>query len=461
MFQSVLERQVAAAEDAVRAAVAAIDPDDIPASEAVRLFERLDRIVRSATAGRTLLARRVEDSQVWQRKGHRSAAEHVAAVTGTSLGAAKGEMETSKALRDLPRTRRKMVDGSISPQQGSLIAGAAKVNPQAERDLLERAGTANLHELRDDALKAKAAADRSPADTHARLRRQRRLSRFTDAEGARHLNLIGPVDQVSVIEAEIDRRLSQVIRDHPAGKPLECRDALAFDAAVTMARRSEAADDTPATKTKRRKVTRPHHLALLRLDVEALRRGHVEGHELCEVTGLGPIPVEVARRLLGDAVLKLIITKGDAVAHVTSLTRGPTQAMQYASLWTSPTCTVEGCSRTIVEYDHRTGAEYKDTRHTRLDEIDRVCHTHHDLHTHHGWALVAGAGKRPMVPPDDARHPAHGPPSGARAGPASAALTDGEPPPTDDPPTSGSSPPDAVGRERSTGQRDLFSDPAA
>src|SRR5688572_25311008 len=147
MFQSILERQVVAAEEAVRATVEAIDPDDIPASEAVRLFERLDQIVRSATAGRTLLARRVEDSHEWQRKGHRSAAEHVAAVTGTSLGAAKGEMETSKALQDLPRTRRKMVDGSISPQQGSVIAGAAKVNPHAERGLLERAGTANLHEL--------------------------------------------------------------------------------------------------------------------------------------------------------------------------------------------------------------------------------------------------------------------------------------------------------------------------
>src|SRR5688500_16854941 len=99
MFRSVLERQVVAAEEAGRTAVEAIDPDAIPASEAVRLFERLDQIVRSATAGRTLLARRVEDSHEWQRKGHRSAAEHVAAVTGTSLGAAKGEMETSKALQ--------------------------------------------------------------------------------------------------------------------------------------------------------------------------------------------------------------------------------------------------------------------------------------------------------------------------------------------------------------------------
>ncbi len=419
MFQSDLERQVGAAEEAVRAAVAAIDPDDIPASEAVRLFERLDRIVRSATAGRTLLARRVDDSGVWQRKGHRSAAEHVAAVTGTSLGAAKGEVETSKALRDLPKTRRKMIDGSISPQQGSLIAGAAKVNPQAERALLERAGTANLQELRDDALRAKAAADQTPAATHARLHRERRLTRFTDAEGARHLNLVGPVDEVSVIEGEIDRRLTQVIREQPAGQPVECRDALAFDAAAAMAKRSEAADQPAAASAGdgARKATRPQHLALLRLDVEALWRGYVDGEELCEVTGLGPIPVEAARRLLGDAVLKLIITKGDAVAHVTSLTRGPTQAMRYALLWTSPTCTAEGCSRTIVEHDHRTGVEYKDTRHTRLDELDRVCHTHHDLHTLHGWALVAGTGKRPMVPPDDPRHPANAPPGGARAGP--------------------------------------------
>lgn len=103
------------------------------------------------------------------------------------------------------------------------------------------------------------------------------------------------------------------------------------------------------------------------------------------------------------------------MAHVTSLTRGPTQAMRYALLWTSPTCTVEGCTRTIVEYDHLHGAEYKDTRHTRLDQTTPVCPGHHDLHTHQGWALVAGNGKRPMVPPDDLRHPNNAGPDGPRA----------------------------------------------
>lgn len=411
-----IEPQVAAAEEAVRAAVAAIDPDDIPAEQAVRLFERLDRIVRSASAGRTLLARRVEDAQAWKRTGHGSAAEHLAALTGSSLGAAKTEMETSKALRDLPHTRREIVGGALSPQQGALIAGAAKANPGAEASLIEKAGTANLLELREEALKATAAGDLDPAATHARLHRQRRLTRHTDGEGARHLHLVGPVDEVSVVEAEVDRCLSRTIRERAGDGVRECRDALAFDAAVSMARRSEAADGAnarEATDRRRGSSTRPHHLALLRLDIEALWRGHAEGDELCEVAGLGPIPVEAARRLLGDAVLKLVLTRGEAVAHVTSLTRGPTQAMRYALLWTSPTCTVEGCSRTVVEHDHRTGAEFKDTRHTRLDEIDRVCHTHHDAHTYQGWALVEGTGKRPMVPPDDPRHPANSPPSAA------------------------------------------------
>jgi hypothetical protein len=178
---------------------------------------------------------------------------------------------------------------------------------------------------------------------------------------------------------------------------------------------ADAADVEPdgdeGCRTPRREQQRrPEHLALLRLDVEALWRGHVEGDELCEITGLGPIPVTAARRLLGDAVLKLIITKGDAVAHVTSLTRGPTQAMRYALLWTSPTCSVEGCTRTIVEYDHVWGAEWATTRHTRLDQIEPKCSHHHDLHTQAGWELTTGTGKRPVVPPDDPRHPANAPP---------------------------------------------------
>ncbi len=39
--------------------------------------------------------------------------------------------------------------------------------------------------------------------------------------------------------------------------------------------------------------TNPRYLALLRVDVAALRRGRVAGEELCEIAGVGPVPVSV------------------------------------------------------------------------------------------------------------------------------------------------------------------------
>jgi hypothetical protein len=147
----------------------------------------------------------------------------------------------------------------------------------------------------------------------------------------------------------------------------------------------------------------PRYLALLRIDVEALRRGYVHGQELCEITGVGPVPVTVARDLLGDAIIKLVITNGVDVCNITHLGRGPTAAQRAALLWTSPTCCVEGCYRTRIEFDHRD--PWADTHHTRLDELDPLCKFHHDQKTHRGYALTPGTGKRPLVPPNDPRHP--------------------------------------------------------
>ena len=149
----------------------------------------------------------------------------------------------------------------------------------------------------------------------------------------------------------------------------------------------------------------PRYLALLRVDVQALHRGRVAGGELCEIRGVGPVPVSVAEGLLGRSVLQLVITRGVDVLNVTHLGRGPTAAQKIALAWASPGCTVAGCWRTRTENDHR--EPWAQTRHTRLDELDPLCAHHHDLKTRSGWALVDGTGKRPMVPPDDPQHPNH------------------------------------------------------
>ncbi len=436
--------KVRAAESACVAAAAAVgNPDDIPASQAVVLYETLERAGRAVAAAKTLLARRVAASQQWKSKGHGSAAEHLAAISGRSLGAARSELETSDALDALDATKEALLAGGLSEAQGTLIANAAKANPDAERHLIGKARKVNHRELRDEAVKAKAAADPDPEATHRRIHRERRLGHGVGLDGGWRLQANGTVADGSVIAAELDRLTDEIFLDAGASGIRECRDAYAFDALTEMARRSGSLrHGRGGDSAKQGRLADPQHLALLRVDVEALWRGHVEGDELCEVAGLGPIPVNIAKALLGDAVLKLVITKGVDVLNVTSLTRGPTQAMRYARLWTSPFCRVEGCTRTRVEHDHRWGAEYKDTHHTRLDELDGLCHTHHDLRTREGWALVPGTGDRPIVGPDDPRHPANAPPD-VTTGPPRA-------------PSSGAGP-----STTSVDPADLFSDPAA
>ncbi|HMG28657.1 MAG TPA: DUF222 domain-containing protein, partial [Jiangellaceae bacterium] len=86
--------------------------------------------------------------------------------------------------------------------------------------------------------------------------------------------------------------------------------------------------DLPAPRLPER--LNPRYLALLRVDVAALRRGRVAGGELCEIRGVGPVPVPVAEALLGQAVLHLVITRGTDVLNVTHLGRGPTTAQKIA-----------------------------------------------------------------------------------------------------------------------------------
>jgi hypothetical protein len=147
---------------------------------------------------------------------------------------------------------------------------------------------------------------------------------------------------------------------------------------------------------------------VLRADLAAVVRGRVTDGEVCEVAGIGPVPASIARDLLGDALLRLVLTSGVEVRNVTTIGRGLTAAMKIAQLWEQPQCQTEGCGRRArLEGDHRYGREFATTGITRLDDIDRHCDEHHDRKTYEGWALIEGTGIRPMVPPEDPRHPAN------------------------------------------------------
>jgi Domain of unknown function (DUF222) len=434
--------------------VSAVDPDAVSGPTARELWAEFDRIERLGSAGKTLLARRIAATHDRDRAGSRTAAESLAKKAGTSTAAAKEALDTSNRLTELPGVAGALRHGELSPAQAAAITSAAEADPSAESRLVELAGRASLVELREECARVRAAADPDPDATNRRIHAQRRCRQYTDAEGGWNLSARGTAQDgaafTTVLNAITDQVFTAARRDS-RHEPVE---AYAFDALMAMAQHasrpdqpaaaanggaapvadppdgsdqqadragSQAGDSPPLAagdpgvfrNTERRPVgpvpprrwSNPRYLALLRIDAAALSRGRVDGEELCEIAGIGPVPVTVARGLLGEAIVKLVITNGVDVANVTHLGRGPTVAQKIALMWANDTCLAEGCHRRRIEYDHRT--PWAQTRHTRLDELDPLCDYHHDLKTRLGWALVPGKGKRPFVPPDDPRHPQH------------------------------------------------------
>ncbi len=178
----------------------------------------------------------------------------------------------------------------------------------------------------------------------------------------------------------------------------ESTEAYAADAVVTMA---EAAGGGGGAATG---ASGPRAMVHVRVDHEALLRGHIEAGEVCEVPGVGPIPVATARAWAGDAVLKALVTNGVHVVAVAHAGRSVTAAQRSALEERDPACVVAGCSITKgLEIDHVDG--WALTRTTTVGRLARLCRWHHHLKTYCGYRLDGCAGNWQLVasehPPDD------------------------------------------------------------
>ena len=87
-----------------RAILSALEPGCLSGPDALRLLEVITEGERVLAAGRTLVAKRVEQSNVWRQSGDRSAAHFIAHKTGTSVGRVQAGLETAERLAQLPAT---------------------------------------------------------------------------------------------------------------------------------------------------------------------------------------------------------------------------------------------------------------------------------------------------------------------------------------------------------------------
>jgi hypothetical protein len=173
--------------EATREYVAGFDPAVSSGMDAVGVMRDAAAMKNMWATVEASAASWVADSGVWRREGDRSAAHHLARVSGTSVGGAVEAIETARRLESLPKVAAEARRGVLSSAQSSAIASAAVVDPAAQSQLLARAAKSSLAELREECARVRAAADGDTEARRARIHRDRYLRSYTDGEGGWNL----------------------------------------------------------------------------------------------------------------------------------------------------------------------------------------------------------------------------------------------------------------------------------
>ncbi len=380
--------------DRLRGVLSDLDPDRLEGSDAADVLEAFAEIEKLAAGGKLLCARRVESSLVWQRSGHRSAAAHLAQVTGTPLGGAIDTLGTARRLGDLPATEEAVRAGKLSSVQVKEIAGAAARRPSAEGELVDQASTGSFADLRTRARSISATG----ADGEARylaIRRRRSLRHWVDADGAFRLDATLTPDAGTTLLASVSKRADHLHRQASRSGLDEPKGALLADALCELV--ADTAGPGPGSASgpaqdSATEHTPPRVLVHVRVDYDALRRGSTKGGEVCEIPGVGPIPVSVARSLAEDAFLSVLVHRGADITAVAHQGRTIPAKLRSALIERDRSCVVPGCDVSDhLEIDHI--VDFAAGGPTRLDNLCRLCRWHHYLKTHHDHRILRDGGR--------------------------------------------------------------------
>jgi hypothetical protein len=359
----------------VRDMIASFDPDRVPTEDVSELVELFSDLERLSIAGRTLIARRVERSNVWCNQGYSTPARWMAAKAQTTLASAIATFNTGRKLADLPATQDALRAGSLSRIQAAEITAAASADPAAEATLLKTARTETVAQLREQCRMVVVAAGRD-RDIDERIHRSRFLRSWSEADGAFRLDARMTADAGARLMSTVDARSREFQERARRAGSKERAEAHAADALVSL-----ADSTTPG----------PRAVVHVHVDAGAWKRGHAEKGETCAVPGVGPIPVAAARRLARDGVVKAVLDDDADVRAVAHFGRQIPSKLRSALEARDATCVVPGCDETEgLEIDHV--VPHSEGGPTRLSNLARLCRWHHTLKTHRGWCLSGGPG---------------------------------------------------------------------
>ena len=225
-------------------------PDGLTAHAAERILDSAIAIEKAMAAVKVLVADRAAEGSGWRARGARSARRIWPAARGprpSGQGGA-GDLEAGEVPTEVEDALR---DGKLSERQASMISDAAAANPAAEDSLLEAAASNDLGGLRDQCGRAKAAGDRDPEATRARLHRERYLRYGKSSDGA----FTGSFRLAPQAGAKLDASCQPFVQAEARRAKKERRhdtlDQLSADALIAMAEAAVARAPRPRPRADR------------------------------------------------------------------------------------------------------------------------------------------------------------------------------------------------------------------
>jgi hypothetical protein len=365
-------------------------PGSISGDDALALVALLGEAERAAASGIALLSPVVVETGSYAKAGHASAPDWLGAVSGSSSGTAKSRLGAAQQAARSPELSGALHEGHLSADQLKIVAETTAVAPKAPEALLSLLDDgASNQELRDAAARLKAEARSVECDRarRARVHTNRHFRWHQDPNGGIRAEML--CDEVAWATVAPRLEAEAKARWKAAGSAGDSLDAHRLDAFLEIMGCAGGA----------RGGSGPRPRAVVLVDAKSLRRGTTKGDELCEIEGVGPVSVEAATELLGQASLQFVIKDGVDIATVTGSTRALAQRIETALVVRDRTCIVPGCGKRLgLEGDH-SQVDYGDDGPTELANLVRLCTRHHNMKTHGGWRIEGGPGRWRWIAP--------------------------------------------------------------
>ncbi len=370
----------------LREVTSRIQIDVVAGKDAADLVGIADEIRRAGDSLRTVAVGQVERTNSWKGEGAKSITEWLAIETACPQYEAQAVVLLANQLQHLPVTQAALRNGTLSNAQAVEVARGAIVAPNTETQLLNLAKHVTVRDLRDATSRVVAGAT-DEAERHRQVHKSRYFKSWTDLDGSFNVRGRMTVANGALVMAALKPIQDEIFKAARKSGAHERPEAYAADALMALCEKANHTASGSKAGANATKSSRPNAVINIRVDIDALKRGHTEHGEICEIAGVGPIPVATAAEYLGEAFLKLLVVDGVDIKTVAHMGRAIPAPLRTALEERDRVCQVPTCDLAMgLEIDHI--KPFAEGGPASLENLVRLCKRHHLQKTHDGYRLV-------------------------------------------------------------------------